>query len=112
MCLVDKRIVRCAEKDIPIFKVAIKKDNQYFSPYQKTKLWGVNTIDFTLYYPKPSSICVYGPGYFHAFTNREDAERRASYYKDAAILEGYIPEGTGYAIECEEICSHKMILNI
>lgn len=114
MCLIDKRIVRYADHNIPIFKVAIKKGDKYYSPYQNdNRLWRVNTTDFTIY----QSICVQGctlfaKGYFFAFDNFGDALSRASYNPDLVILKGYIPEGTRFAYENGEICSHKMILNI
>ena len=118
MCLIDKRLVRYADHNIPIFKVAKLVDGKYYSPYLNNRLWRVNSVDFTLDerpYVHSWSECpqTYGRGYFHAFINYEDAKRRASYCPpDWVVLEGCIPEGTRYAIQDCEICAHKMILNI
>lgn len=117
MCLIDKRKVRYADHNIRIYKVARLIDGRYYSPYIDNRLWRVNRVDFTLDERPPVfgwSECSqeYSKGYFHAFINYEDAKRRASYCPDLVVLEGYIPEGTRYAKEYEEICAHKMILNI
>lgn len=140
MCLIDKKQFRCAEKDIPIFKVVIKcPDGKIISPFLKTNLWRVNNIteNYTnkcntpqvdLFICKAFYIKVFyefDEGFFHAFTNERVANHCAidlkndRFYKEnpdyeIIVITGYIPEGTRYALDIleKEICARKMILDI
>jgi hypothetical protein len=114
MCLIDKKQFRIAEKDIPIFKVVFKKK---YSPFRRTPLFHHNETEGEA---NPSLIkegrYEFGPGYFHALTTKEAAEKMISgfWHENCSIVTGYIPEGTRYAIEESSgyICARKMILNL
>lgn len=117
MCLINKRKVRYADHNIRIYKVARLIDGKYYSPYLDNRLWRVNSIDFTLdecplVFGWTECVQEYGKGYFHAFVNYRHAMHIANFDQNLIVLEGYIPEGTRYAQQDDEICAHKMILNI
>jgi hypothetical protein len=128
MCLIDKKKVRVAEENIPIFKIAlVKEDGQYYSPYlYRNRLWKVNSCDFTIVEKSIMNPLYqqYGPGYFHAYLTEEYARywlpqmqslmsyNLLGHKSHLEVISGYIPEGTRYAKEDQEICAHKMILNI
>lgn len=127
MCLIDKKQFRIAEQDIPVFKVVF---NGHFSPLKNTRLFRVNYITNTVQFEgdtleeyrtvNNNSGYTFGINYYHALISRKRAkeflENISPYYISTdklTIVEGYIPEGTRYAInESENICARKMILNI
>ena len=127
MCLIDKKQFRVAEQDIPIFKVVL---DGHFSPLKNTRLFRVNYITNTIqfegdtlekyYTVNNSNSYMFGINYYHALTSRKRAEEFleniSSLYLSTdklTIVEGYIPEGTRYAInESGNICARKIILNI
>lgn len=128
MCLIDKKKVRVAEENIPIWKVVLKKkDGNYYSPFLfENRLWRVNSTDFKLMETSFLNPLYqeYGRGYFHAFLTEEHARywlpkiacitnyRCFEFGGHFEVVSGYIPEGTRYAKEDREICAHKMVLNI
>lgn len=127
MCLIDKKQFRVAEQDIPIFKVVL---NKHFSPLKNTRLFRINYITNTVqfegntlekyYIINNNGGYMFSINYYHALTSRKRAEKFleniSPYYISTdklTIIEGYIPEGTRYAInESENICARKMILNL
>ena len=127
MCLIDKKQFRVAERDIPVFKVVL---DGHFSPLRITRLFRVNYITNTVQFAGDileeyrtvinDSCYVFDINYYHALTSRKRAEEFLEhislYYLPTDILtivEGYIPEGTRYAInESGNICARKMILNL
>lgn len=128
MCLIDKKKVRVAEENIPIWKVVLKKeDRNYYSPFLfENRLWRVNSTNFKLMETSFLNPLYqeYGRGYFHAYLTEEHARywlpkiqsqmayKLLGHKSHLEIISGYIPEGTRYAKEDGEICAHKMILNI
>lgn len=127
MCLIDKKQFRVAEQNIPVFKIVL---DGHFSPLRITRLFRVNYITDTVQFAgdtleeyrtvRNDNGYVFDINYYHALTSRKRAEeflKNISPYflptDKLTIVEGYIPEGTRYAInESENICARKMILNI
>lgn len=127
MCLIDRKQFRCAEKDIPIFKMAIKlPTGEIVSPLLRTRLWRVNNITENYInecnanrFPGISSSYKFSEGFFHAFTNEYTANQCAKYFEqnpdyEIIVVTEYIPKDTRYAMNIweTEICARRMILNI
>lgn len=117
--LIDKKQFRVAEKNIPIFKIVFKKK---YSPIQRTKLRKINCI--SIYEDYPEKYCFgykFDANFYHACITKEDAEELIKdfqmqsdiFQNNLSIVEGYIPEGTRYALDnCGNICARKIILNL
>lgn len=128
MCLVDKKQFRCAEGNLPIYKVVrIDKNGIVISPFRGIKLWRINNIayhvnpyEIGIEYVHKDKYYMYDSGFFHAFIDKNSANSLLKEFSDAnpgikfKVVTGYIPEGTRYALNelLSEICARKMILNL
>lgn len=122
----------CPSKDRKVYKVFLAAGNKYYSPYCKFK-WDLDTVIEdpceaevkTIKRKSKPSFRIALKGFFHAFTNVENASKLAREFIEKnkellarkawsiVILEAIIPEGAKYYEGVKgDICSKSMkILN-
>lgn len=117
MCLTTKNLKPfIAKEDIKVFKILIKTDGKYSTPYHKVKVKLGTTmkpeeeVNFTEGNcgEKKCGLYIEG-GFIHAVL---DASKYVDYPDDKVAIEAYIPKGTEFYIDdnLNEICTKELRL--